>query len=141
MQGGSIDHSCHLLTLVAMSSGEAEFDVSATVAWMRASHLRMLTYDIIYFGIPKFDGDNLDYEPINIIIDNEAAIYMVKYIKDATGNRHVAQRIHYVRQGTALRRHKFEWIGTKQQLADILTKVGNRSSFGHLWSLVFHEDE
>ena len=100
----------------------------------------MLIYDLKHLGTPKYDGDNLNYEPAKIIIDNEAAICMTKCNKDTAGNRYVARRYHYVRQGTALKEHKFEWIGTKYQLADILTKVGNRPSFEHLWSLILHED-
>ena len=140
VQGGLVDHSSHLPIPVAMSSGEAEY-ISAATACMRASHLRMLIYDLKYLGTPRYDGDNSNYEPARIIIDNEAAICMAKCNKDTAGNRHVARRFHYVRQGTALKEHKFEWIGTKYQLADILTKVGNKSSFNHLWSLILHEDE
>ena len=97
----------------------------------------MLTYDLKYLGTPKYDGNNLDYEPTNIIIDNEAVICMAKCNKDSKGNRHIAQRFHYIRQGIGLKEHKFEWIGTKSEL---LTKVGNKPSFGHLWSLILHED-
>ena len=111
MQGGPVDHSSHLPVLVAMSSGEAEYISAAAAACMRASHLRM------------------------------SAICMANCNKDTAGNRHVARRFHYVRQGTALKEHKFEWIGTKFQLADILTKVGNKSSFQYLWSLILHDDE
>ena len=71
----------------------------------------------------------MDYEPAKTIIDNEAAICMAKYKKDTTGNRHVSQKFNYVRQGTAIKEHKFEWIRTKQQLADILTKEGTKSIF------------
>ena len=140
VQGGPVDHSSHLPIPVAMSSGEAEY-ISAATACMRASHLRMLIYDLKYLGTPRYDGDNSNYEPARIIIDNEAAICMAKCNKDTARNSLVARRFHYVRQGTALKEHKFEWIGTKYQLADILTKVGNKSSFNHLWSLILHEDE
>ena len=80
---------------------------------MRASHLQMLTYDLKYVGTPKYDGDNLDYEHVKIIIDNEAVICMAKCHKDTAQNRHVAWRYHYVRQDTALKEDKFEWIVTK----------------------------
>ena len=139
MQGGPVDHSRHLPIPVAMSSGEAEY-ISAAAACMRASHLQMLTYDLNYLGTPKYDGVNLDYESAKIIIDNEAAICMAKCNKDTTGNGYVARRFHYVRQGTALKENEFEWIGTKYQLADILSKVGTRPSFGNLWSLILYED-
>ena len=58
---------------------------------------------------------------------------MAKCNKDTAGNRHVVRRYHYVRQGTALQEHKFEWIGTKHQLADHLTKPGSEKSFCELW--------
>ena len=140
MQGGPVDHSSHLPIPVAMSSGEAEY-ISAATACMRASHLRMLIYDLKYLCTPEYDGDKLNQKPAKIIIDNEAAICMAKCNKDTAGNRHVARRFHYVRQGTVLKEHEFEWIGSKFQLADILTKVGNKSSFSHLWSMILHQDD
>ena len=97
-----------------------------------------------YFEIPWYPQIRwkyLNYEPDRIIIDNEAAICMAKCNKDTAGNRHVARRFHYVRQGTALKEHKFEWISSKFQLADILTKVGNKCSFEHLWSLILHQED
>ena len=42
----------------------------------------MLIYDRKNFRPSKYGGDNLDYEPAKIIIDNGAAIFMVKYNKD-----------------------------------------------------------
>ena len=52
----TLDHSSHLPAPVAMSSGEAEY-ISAAAACMRASHLRMLIYDLKYLATPKYDGD------------------------------------------------------------------------------------
>ena len=64
-------------------------------------------------GSDNYDQDNISMELARIIIDNEAAISMATCNKDTAGNRHVARRYHYVWQGTALQKHKFEWIGTK----------------------------
>ena len=89
MQGGPVGHSSHLPIPVAMSSGKAEY-ISAAAACMRASHLRMLIYNLKYLGTSKYDGDNMNYEPAKTIIDNEAAICMANCNKDTTGNRHVA---------------------------------------------------
>ena len=80
MQGGPVDHSSHLSVPVTMSSGEAEYISAATC--MRASHLMMLIYDLKYLGTSKNDGDNMNYEPAKIIIDNEAAICMANCNKD-----------------------------------------------------------
>ena len=95
----------------------------------------------IYLCTTEYDGDKLNQKPAKIIIDNEAAICMAKCNKDTAGNRHVARRFHYVRQGTVLKEHEFEWISSKFQLADILTKVGNKSSFSHLWSMILHQED
>ena len=75
------------------------------------------------------------------IIDHEAAISMAKCNKDTAGNRHVARRYYYVQQGTASQEQKFEWIGTKFQLADPLTKPGSVTSFMELWKCILHDCE
>ena len=111
-QGGVADYKSHLPVPIAMSSGEAEY-ISATVAYMRASHLRMLTYDMKFLVSKGYDGDNMNYEPARIIIDNEVAVSMAKCYKDTVGNWHVARRFHYVRKGTALNEHQFHRVGTK----------------------------
>ena len=38
-----------------------------------------------------------------------------------------------------MKEHTFEWIGTKYQLADTLTKAGTPATFAHLWSLQLSE--
>ena len=131
-QGGAVDYGCHLPIPVAMSSGEAEY-IAAAVACMRASHLRMLTYDFEFLGCTSKVNDIDNYEPSHIIIDNEAAIAMSSCNKDTAGNRHVARRYHYVRQGATLKEHIFHWISTKSQLADPLTKEGGKSKFKDIW--------
>ena len=113
----------------------------SAVACMKASHLRMLMNDLKFMGSDDYNEDEVKLGPARIIIDNEAAICMAKCNKDTAGNRHVARRYHYVRQGTALQEHKFEWIGTKSQLADPLTKPGSEKSFIGLWKYISHECE
>ena len=66
---------------------------------------------------------------------------MAKCDKDTAGNRHMTRRYHYIRQGTALKEHKFDWINTKAQVADILTKVGTQATFKHLWDMVLNNVE
>ena len=134
IQAGAVDYGSHLPVLVAISSGEAEY-ISAAVACMHASRIRMLVYDLKFLDINEYDSNGPNYRPATIIIDNEAAISMATCNKDTAGNRHVARRYHYIRQGTALNKHKFEWIGTKHQLADTLTKPRTPSTFLSLWNL------
>ena len=97
---------------------------------------------INYVNICSRDYNHTEIKqpPAKIIIDNEAAIAMATCNKDTAGNRHVARRYHYVRQGTSLKEHTFSWIGTKYQLADILTKPGTPKNFSHLWDLILFQD-
>ena len=99
-QAGAVDYGSHLPVLVAMSSGEGEY-ISAAVACMRASHIRMLVFDLKFFGTNEYNSNEPNYEPATIIIDNEVAISMATCNKDTAGNRHVARRYHYVRLGGA----------------------------------------
>ena len=70
-QGGAVDYGSHLPVPEAMSSSEAEC-ISAAVACMRASYLRMLVYNLKFLGSITYDADNLTYEPARIIIDNSS---------------------------------------------------------------------
>ena len=133
-QSGAVDYSSHLPVHVAMPIGKAEY-ISAAVACMKAGPIRMLEYDFTYLISQSYDLDNPIYEPSRITIDNEAAKAMSKCNKNTARNRHVTRRYHYVRQGASLYEHKFEWIGTKFQLADKLTKRGMPGTFSYLWSL------
>ena len=138
IQGGALDHGSHLPVLVAMSSGESEYIVAA-VACMKASNLRMLGYDFENMGKQDYKPMNMKYPPVNIIIDNEAAKAMSECNKDTPGNRHVARRYHYVRQGALLNEHKFQWVGTDFQLADPLTKCGGKSKFKDILDIIMTE--
>ena len=70
-----MDYGSHLPVSVAISSGEAEY-ISTAVTCMRTSHLRMLIYDLRSMGSNEYDQDNINMEPVRIIIDNEEAIAM-----------------------------------------------------------------
>ena len=92
----------------------------------------MMGFDFEYMGSTSYDPMDMKYPSAYIIIDNEAARAMSECNKDTAGNRHIARRYHYVRQGSLLKEHEFHWIGTKYQLADPLTKVGSKSKFRDL---------
>ena len=81
IEGGSFDYGSHLPVPVAMPSGKAEY-ISATVACMRASHLRILIYDLKFLYSEDYDGDNMEYEPVKIIFENKALISMARCNKD-----------------------------------------------------------
>ena len=48
-QSGTVNYGSRLPVPVAISSGEAEY-ISAAVACMKASHIRMLEYDFKHLG-------------------------------------------------------------------------------------------
>ena len=103
---------------------------------MCVSHIRMMIYDLKFLGTKEYNSNESNYEPTTIIIDNEATISMAIFKKDTAGNCRVAQRYHYVRQGTAFNEHKFQWIGTKYQLSDdTLIKSGTPTNLSSLWNL------
>jgi len=133
-QGGAVDHSTYVPVPVAMSSGESEY-LGAAGAAIGAAHLRMLCYDFNNLGATHYNVENMEREPPSLImVDNEAAIAMSKSDKDTARTRHIARRFHYVRQGVSTKQHYLKWIGTKNQLADFLTKIGK---FTELWERVF----
>ena len=74
----------------------------------------MLIHNQKFLGSSTYNTDNLANEPACIIIDNEAAIAMAKCNKDTAGNHYITRRYHYVWQGTTMKEHVFEWIGTKK---------------------------
>ena len=107
IQGGAVDYGSHLPVSVAMSSGEAEYIASA-VACMRSRHLRMLGYDIEHMGKIDYNPMEIKYDPSYIIIDNEAAKCTSECNKNTAGNRHVARRYHYVRQGSLFKKTQIQ---------------------------------
>ena len=61
-QAGAVDYGSHLPVPVTISSGDAEY-ISATVACMKVSHIRMLEYDFKHLGTKSYDLNNPSCEP------------------------------------------------------------------------------
>ena len=61
-QAGAEDYGSHLPVPVAMSSREAEY-ISAAVACMNASHIKMLEYNFRHLGTQSYNLENSIYEP------------------------------------------------------------------------------
>ena len=57
-----------------------------------------------------------------IFLDSRSAICMAKNGKDTKHTRHIARRMHYVRNGEKCKMHKMYWCEGVLQLADIVTK-------------------
>ena len=57
-----------------------------------------------------------------IVLDGKYAMCMAKNGKDTKHTRHIARRMHFVRNGEKCKMHKIDWCEGGLQLADIGTK-------------------
>ena len=57
-----------------------------------------------------------------IVLDSKSAMCMAKNGKDTKHTRHIARRMHLVRNGEKCKMHKIDWCERVLQLEDIGTK-------------------
>ena len=57
-----------------------------------------------------------------IVLDSKSAICMANNGKDTKHTRHIARRMHFVRNGEKCKMHKIDWCEVGLQLEDIGTK-------------------
>ena len=57
-----------------------------------------------------------------IVLDIKSAMCMAKNVKDIKHTRHIARRMHFVRNGEKFKMHKIDWCEVGLQLVDIGTK-------------------
>ena len=84
---------------------------------MALSHLRML--------INAFLNKDLYIVPEGaplIVLDSKSDMCMFKNGKDTKQKRHIASRMHLVRNGEKCKMHKIDWCEEGMKLADIATK-------------------
>ena len=111
-----MDHSTHVPGPVAQSSAESEYN-AACAAGMALAHFRMINSEL-----EGKEPDQLPSDPPLIILDSKAGVDMSKNGKDTKYTRHIARRVHFVRQGEAQGLHRVSWCEADLQLADIGTK-------------------
>ena len=87
---------------------------------MALAHFRMLIHELL-----SKDPDIVPEEAPLIVLDSKSAIYMAKNGKDTKNTRHIARRIHLVRNGEKYNIHKIDWCEGGLQLTDIGTKNGS----------------
>ena len=92
-QGGPIDHGTHVPGPVAQSSAESEYN-SACTAGMALAHFRMLTHEFL-----NKDPYIVPEEAPLIILNIKSDMCMAKNGKYTKHTRHIARRIHLVRNG------------------------------------------
>ena len=84
---------------------------------MALAHFRMLIHELL-----NRDPDIVPEEAHLIVQDSKYAILMAKNGKDTKHTRHIARRMHFVRNGEKCNMHKIDWCEGGLQLAYIGTK-------------------
>ena len=114
-QGGSIDHGTHVPGIVAQSSAEIEYNEACT-AGMVLAHFSILIHELL-----KKDPDIFPEEAPMILLDSKSGVFMANNVKDTKNTRHVARRIHFVRNGKKCNMHKIDWCTGGLKSTDIAT--------------------
>ena len=102
-QGGPSDHGTHVPGPVAQSSAESEYNAACTTG-MDLAHFRMLVNELL-----NDDPDMFPKKAPLIVLDSKFAMYMAKSGRDTKNTRHIARRMHFVRNGEKCKMHKIEW--------------------------------
>ena len=102
-QFGPIDHSTHVPGPVSQSSAESEYNASCT-SGMALTHFRMLIHESL-----NKDPEKVPEESPLIVLDRKSALCMAKNGKDTKYTRHIARRMHFVRNGEKCKMHKIDW--------------------------------
>ena len=84
---------------------------------MALSHFRMLINELL-----NKDPDIVPEEAPLIFLDSKSAMCMAKNGNDTKHTRHIARRMHLVRNGEKCKMHKIDWCEEDLQLADIGNK-------------------
>ncbi|GKE45824.1 hypothetical protein Tco_1473108 [Tanacetum coccineum] len=108
---GAISWSSKKQEVVALSSGEAEY-IAVTSAACQAVWLRRLLNDLH----KEQQGSTI------ILCDNKATIAMTKNPAFHNRTKHIDIRYHFIRTLAAKGEIVLKYCGTKEQVADVLTK-------------------
>ena len=83
---------------------------------MALAHFRVLIHEFL-----NKDPDIVPEEAPSTVLDSKYAMCMAKNGKDTKHTRHIARRVHFVRNGEKCKMHKIDWCEGGLQLADIGT--------------------
>ena len=84
---------------------------------MALAHFRMLIHELL-----NKDTEIFPEEALLIVLDSKYAMCMAKNGKDTRNTRHIARRMHLVRNGEKCKMHKINWCEVGIQLEEIGTK-------------------
>ena len=71
-------------------------------------------------------------EPIPILYGNSSAINISKNLVMHSKTKHIPIKFHFLREQVIEKNIKLEYVGTKEQIADIFTKPLPRETFEYL---------
>ena len=111
-----MDHVTHVSGPVSQFSAESEY-IAACTAGMVLAHFRILVHELL-----NEDPDMVPKEAPLIVLDRKYTMCMDKNCKDTKHTRHIARRMHFVRNGEKCKMHKIDWCEGGLQLADIGNK-------------------
>ena len=115
-QGGPIEHGTHVPGPVYQSSAESEYNEACT-AGMALAHFRMLIHELL-----SKDPDIVPEESPFIVMDIKYAMSMANTGKDTKHTRHIARRMHFVRNGEKFKMHNIDWCEGVLKLAEVCTR-------------------
>jgi hypothetical protein len=115
--------------VVALSSCEAEYIAATTAACQGVWLARLLA---------ELKGEKIRAFTLNM--DSQSAIQLSKNPVFHDRSKHIDMRYHYIRECVEHNRVKLKFVGTAEELADILTKALGRERFCELRSRIGVKD-
>ena len=116
LNGNPISWQARKQQTVALSSTEAEYQGVSTGA-CESIWVNMLLEEMI--------GNKL---LVNFFCDNQAAIAIIRSNNYSERTKHIDVKHHFIKQLVRNGSINLQWISTKDQLADVLTKTLNRAT-------------
>jgi hypothetical protein len=101
---------------VALSSTEAEY-MGLSAATCEARWTLMLLEQMMQITVP-----------VDLYCDNQAAIALVRSDNYSERTKHIDTRHHFIKQYVRDGSINLQWVSTKDQLADVLTKTLSRTT-------------
>lgn len=123
LNGGVIHWASRKQDSVSLSSTESEY-ISLSEAGKEAKYLRMLLNEL----------GELQEEATLIYGDNQSALKMLHFEKTSVYTKHIDTRYHFIRELVQKEEIKAEFVGTDENIADILTKPLGASKIKYLTS-------
>ena len=102
-QVGPINYVTHVPGPVTQSISEIDYNTACT-AGMALAHFRMLIHELL-----NKDPYTVPDEYPMIILDGKSDVCMAKNGNDTKHTRHIARRIHFVRNGEKYKMHNIDW--------------------------------